>query len=274
MMPLDNNLTLSLLWRTKMKKYGAPSIKKAFAILSAISASREGLGVSELARGLNIAKSTVHGMTAALEEVGAIMRHPLTKKYKLGFMLFEVGRQAYSQIDLKTSARPVMEELMKKTRASVFLGTLNWDHVTVMDIVESRQDLKITAPIGTTMSLFAGAVGKVFLASMEEEQTRKIIKSDGLPRFTAKTIVDAELYYRELERVREKGYAVDDEEYIMGVRAVASPIMGLGQLKSALWIVGFKADLDEKRIKPHIRETLKAAESISRRIKEQLLGKQ
>jgi DNA-binding IclR family transcriptional regulator len=273
-MPLDNNLTLSLLWRTKMKKYGAPSIKKAFAILSAISASREGLGVSELARGLNIAKSTVHGMTSALEEVGAIMRHPLTKKYKLGFMLFEVGRQAYSQIDLKTSARPVMEELMEKTRASVFLGTLNWDHVTVMDIVESRQDLKITAPIGTTMSLFAGAVGKVFLASMEEEQTRKIIESEGLPRFTAKTIVDTELYYRELKRVQEKGYAVDDEEYIMGVRAVASPIIGLGQLKSALWIVGFKADLDEKKIKPHIRETRKAAESISRRIKEQLLGKQ
>jgi IclR family KDG regulon transcriptional repressor len=274
MMPLDNNLPLSLLWRTKMKKYGAPSIKKAFAILSAISASREGLGVSELARGLNIAKSTVHGMTAALEEVGAIMRHPLTKKYKLGFMLFEVGRQAYSQIDLKTSARPVMEKLMEKTQVSVFLGTLNWDHVTVMDIVESRQDLKITAPIGTTMSLFAGAVGKVFLASMEKEQTRKIIESDGLPRFTANTIVDAELYYRELKRVREKGYAVDDEEYIMGVRAVASPIMGLGQLKSAIWIVGFKADLDEKKIKPHIRETRKAAESISRRIKEQLLGKQ
>jgi DNA-binding IclR family transcriptional regulator len=256
-----------------MKKYGAPSVKKAFAIISAISSSKEGLGVSELARGLNIAKSTVHGMTSALEEVGAIMRHPQTKRYKLGFMLFEVGRQAYSQIDLKTSARPVMEDLMEKTQTSVFLGTLNWDHVTVMDIVESRQDLKITAPIGTTMSLFAGAVGKVFLASMDREQTRKIVESEGLPRFTANTIVDPELYYRELERVSEKGYAVDDEEYIMGVRAVASPIMGLGQLKSAIWIVGFKANLDEKKIKPHNNEIQKAAESISRRIREQLLGK-
>ena len=254
-----------------MKKYDAPSVKKAFAILNAISASREGLGVSELARSLDMAKSTVHGMTSALEELGAIMRHPLTKKYKLGFMLFEVGRQAYSQIDLKSSARPVMEALMEKTRASVFLGTLNWDHVTVMDIVESRQDLKITAPIGTTMSLFAGAVGKVFLASMEDEQARKIIEAKGLPRFTEKTIVDTELYYRELMRVRDKGYAVDDEEYIMGVRAVASPITGLGQLKSAIWIVGFKADLNEEKIKPHIRETCKAAKSISRRIQDQIL---
>ncbi|OEU60371.1 MAG: IclR family transcriptional regulator [Desulfobacterales bacterium PC51MH44] len=256
-----------------MKRYGAPSVKKAFAILSAISSSKEGLGVSELARGLNMAKSTVHGMTLALEEVGAVMRDPQTKRYKLGFTLLEIGRSAYSQIDLETSARPIMEDLMEKTQTSVFLGILNWDHVTVLDIVESRQDLKITAPVGTTMPLFAGAVGKVFLASMDEEQAAKIVKSKGLPQFTENSIVDSKLYYQELKRVKQKGYAVDDEEYILGVRAVASPIKGLGQLKSSIWVVGFKASLDEKRMKTLITETQKAAEAISRRIQEQLLNK-
>ena len=256
-----------------MKRYGAPSVKKAFAILSAISSSKEGLGVSELARGLNMAKSTVHGMTAALEEVGAVMRDPRTKRYKLGFTLLEIGRSAYSQIDLETSARPIMEDLMEKTQTSVFLGILNWDHVTVLDIVESRQDLKITAPVGTTMPLFAGAVGKVFLASMDEEQAAKIVKSKGLPQFTENSIVDSELYYQELKRVKQKGYAVDDEEYILGVRAVASPIKGLGQLKSAIWVVGFKASLDEKKMQSLTRETQKAAGAISQRIQEQLLNK-
>ena len=90
-----------------MKKYDAPSVKKAFAILSAISSYKEGMGVSDLAKKLKMAKSTVHGMTSALEELGAVMREPLTKKYKLGFTLLEIGRSAYSQIDLKTSARPV-----------------------------------------------------------------------------------------------------------------------------------------------------------------------
>ena len=252
-----------------MKRYGAPSVKKAFAILSAISSSKEGLGVSELARGLNMAKSTVHGMTAALEEVGAVMRDPRTKRYKLGFTLLEIGRSAYSQIDLETSARPIMEDLMEKTQTSVFLGILNWDHVTVLDIVESRQDLKITAPVGTTMPLFAGAVGKVFLASMDEEQAAKIVKSKGLPQFTENSIVDSELYYQELKRVRKMGYAADDEEYILGVRAVASPIIGLGQLMSAIWVVGFKASLDEKKMKALIKATKKAAEAIRRRIQEQ-----
>jgi len=256
-----------------MKKYGAPSVKKAFAILSAISSSKEGLGVSELAKNLKMAKSTVHGMTSALEELGAVMRDPLTKKYKLGFTLLEIGRSAYSQIDLKTSARPVTEELMEKTRTSVFLGILNWGHVTILDIVESKQDLKITAPVGSTIPLLAGAVGKVFLAFMEAEQAAKIVKSKGLPRFTENSIIDPELYFQELIQVREKGYAVDDEEYIPGVRAVASPLMGLGQLRSAIWAVGFKASLDEKKMKTLTGETHIAAKTISRRIQEQLLGK-
>jgi DNA-binding IclR family transcriptional regulator len=166
-----------------------------------------------------------------------------------------------------------MEDLMEKTQTSVFLGILNWDQVTVLDIVESRQDLKITAPVGTTMPLFAGAVGKVFLASMEGDQAAKIVKSKGLPQFTKNSIVDSELYHQELKRVRQKGYAVDDEEYILGVRAVASPIKGLGQLKSAIWVVGFKASLDEKRMQTLIKETQKAAKTISRRIQEQILGK-
>ena len=256
-----------------MKKYGAPSVKKAFAILSAISSSKDGLGVSELAKKLKIAKSTVHGMTSTLEDLGAVMRDPLTKKYKLGFTLLEIGRSAYSQIDLQTSARPVTEELMEKTRTSVFLGILNGRQVTILDIVESRQDLNITAPVGSTIPLFAGAVGKVFLASMAEEQAARIIKSKSLPRFTENSIVDTALYFQELRQVREKGYAVDDEEYILGVRAVASPLMGLGQLRSAIWAVGFKASLDEKKMQTLTGETHKAAKTISRRIQEQLLGR-
>ena len=256
-----------------MKKYGAPSVKKAFAILNAIASSRQGLGVSELAKKLKMAKSTVHGMTSALEELGAVMRHPRTKKYKLGFTLLEIGRSAYSQIDLKTAARPVTEDLMEKTRTSIFLGILNWDHVTILDIVEARQDLNITAPVGSTIPLFAGAVGKVFLASMEEEQAAKIIDSKGLPRFTDNSIVDAGLYRQELKQVRDNGYAVDDEEYIMGVRAVASPLMGLGQLQSAIWAVGFKASLDDSRMKSIAAQTHVAASTISQRIQEQLMGK-
>ena len=162
---------------------------------------------------------------------------------------------------------------MEKTRTSIFLGILNWDHVTILDIVEARQDLNITAPVGSNIPLFAGAVGKVFLAAMDIEQATKIINTKGLPRFTDNSIVDSKLYQKELKQVREKGYAVDDEEYIMGVRAVASPLLGLGQLQSAIWAVGFKASLDDRKMKSIADETHLAANTISRRIQDQLMGK-
>jgi len=250
------------------KRYIAPSVKKAFEILRTISSSREAVGVSEIAKDLNMGKSTVLGITSALEEVGAIMRDPLTKRYNLGFTLFELGGLAYAKIDLKDLARPIMEGLMERIEESVFLGALNGGHVTILDIVESRRDLKITSPVGTTIPLLAAATGKVFLAEMDEEQVMGLIRTNGLTRYTENTITAPEKYLQEIRRVRKEGYATDYEEYLSGVRAVASPIRGVGHPMSAIWVVGFKESLDDDKMKTLIGETKAAAEAISRKVKE------
>ncbi len=254
------------------KGYFAPSVKKAFEILRVISRSREGMGISELARNLDMAKSTVHGMTSALEESGAVRRDPVTKRYTLGFTLFELGRAAYSQVDLKLLARPIMETLMEKTGTSVFLGLLNGEHVTILDVVESKSELKITSPIGTRLPLIAGAVGKVILSRMDEDQAIKLVRKKGLNRFTANTMTSPELYLEEIRSARKRGYATDDEEYIAGVRAVASPVLEESQLMGALWAVGFKASLDGEKMKTLIAETRKAAEAINRRVRGNMTG--
>ena len=95
-------------------KYKAPTVKKAFQILRLISRDDNGIRISNLSKDLGLSKSTVHGITAALEEQGAIIRDLRTKRYTLGLTLFELGRAAYSRIDLKDLARPVMEDLMEK----------------------------------------------------------------------------------------------------------------------------------------------------------------
>lgn len=249
-------------------KYQAPSVQKAFQILRFISDTDTGLGISDLSKGLGISKSTVHGISSVLEELGVIIRDPVTKRYKLGFTLFELGRLAYSQIDLRSLARPILEELMEKTQASVFLGVLNSENVTILDIVESRHDLKITSPIGTKMPILAGATGKVFMAWLAEDKAMKIILSKGLVKYTHNSIINPGQYFQEIHRVRHKGYAVDDEEYILGVRAVAAPIREDRHLLSAIWVVGFKASLDDDKMKTVIEETKAAAEAISRRIQE------
>jgi IclR family KDG regulon transcriptional repressor len=253
------------------KGYFAPSVIKAFEVLKLIASAKEGMGISEIARGLDMAKSTVHGMTSALEELGAVRRDAATKRYTLGFTLFELGKTAYSQVDLKDLARPIMEALMEKTDASVFLGVLNWDHVTILDIVEPRTDLKITSPIGSTIPLLAGAAGKVFLAMMDEEQALKTIRTKGLTQYTANSVKDIDRYMEEIKSVRAQGFATDDEEYILGVRAVAAPIVGRTHLMSAIWAVGFKASLNEDKMKALAIFTREAAEAIRQKIDRQPL---
>ncbi len=252
-------------------KYQAPSVKKAFQILKLISDTDGGLGISDLAKRLEIGKSTVHGITSALEALGTIIRDPTTKRYILGLTLLELGRSAYSQIDLKDLVRPVMEDLMEKTQESVFVGVLNGERVTILDIVESKQDLKMTSTRGTTIPLLAGAVGKVFMATMSDEKAREIIGKKGLSRFTEHSITDPEAYLQAVRMAREKGYATDYEEYILGVRAVASPIKAENHLISAIWVVGFKTSLNDDKMKVVIRAIKESAEKITHSLEKQYM---
>ncbi len=248
------------------KKYQAPIVKKAFLILDVISKSSQGLRISEISTRLDISKSTVHGITAALEEQGAIFRDPASKKYTIGITLMELGKAAYERLDFKHIARPFMEELMEQCQESVFLGIRNAHKVTVIDIVESRKDFKISSPIGTSLPLLAGAIGKLFLSQMELKDSQKYLNSNPLVKFTTKTIIDPKEYAKELIKVKKNGFALDDEEYISGVRAVVAPVKGYGNHVLAIWVVGFKASMSKKKIPSIIEQTLAAAQKISNKI--------
>jgi DNA-binding IclR family transcriptional regulator len=249
--------------------YKAPIVKKAFQVLRLIARKPNGLTLSDVARELEIGKSTVHGIVSALEEEGALMREPRTKKFTLGVTLVELGRSTHARIDLKDAARPFMEELMAQIQESVFLGVRNVDHVTVLDIVESTQNLKITSPVGTTIPLLAGATGKLFLAAMPEKQVTELLRIKGLPRYTAHTITDQRRYLQEIRKVRRDGVAFDDEEYISGVRAAAALIKTGGQPVSVIWVVGFKPSMSDEKMQQLAAHMKSAVEGIGRRIDSQ-----
>ncbi len=250
-------------------KYTAPTVGKAFQILRLISRSKGGLKISDLSKNLSLSKSTVHGITAALEEQGVLIRDRFTKRYSLGLTLFELGRSAYSRIDLKDAARPVIEELMQKTGESVFLGVRNGDHVTILDIVESMNDLKITVPIGSSIPLMAGAIGKAFLADLPVSQAADLIAAFGLRPHTENTITDPDRYMAELAQVKSRGYATDKEEYISGVRAVAALIKSGGHYSSVICVVGFKPSLNDNKMASVTAFVLEAAKTIGHQLSPQ-----
>ena len=253
-----------------MKKvtYSAPSVKKAFKILYAISDASNGLGISDLSKKLKIGKSTVHGITSALEEMGVLVRDPIHKKYNIGYTLLELRKKAYRKMELRDLARIPMEKLMEKIGETVFLGILNGDHVTILEMVESHNKMKITSPPGTRLPIVAGATGKVFLAQFEEKKIKEIIQKMGLVRFTSKSIVDQKKFFKEIEEAKNKGYAMDDEEYMLGVKAIAAPIQTSSPPLAAIWVVGFTSSLDDQKIEKVISEIRKTAQEIGHSLKD------
>lgn len=249
-----------------MKKslYSAPSVKKAFKILHALADSSVRLGVSELGKQLKIGKSTVHGITSALEEIGVLVRDPIDKKYSVGYKLMELGRKTYGKIELREIARIPMERLMEKVGETVFLGVMNGDHITILDVVESNNEMKITSPPGTRLPLLAGATGKVFLSQLEEKKAREIVQKVGLVRYTSKSVMDPKKFLSEVEETKRRGYAIDDEAYLVGVRAIAAPIQVASIPPAAIWVVGFTSSLNDQKMERVIIEIQKTTHEISR----------
>jgi len=248
-------------------KYQAPSVKKAFQILGLISETDLGVGISEIAKRLRISKSTVHGLTAALEEIGVIIRNSQTKRYSLGYTLVELGKKGLSKMHMRELARRYMNELADETGETVFLGILRDDYIFILDVAESKKELKITSPSGTKMALTAGAIGKLFLAFMEKNKALRYLKTQGLTRYTENSITDLEKYLTEIEHVRKKGYAIDLEEYLQEVRAVAAIINPQSALLAAIWVVGLSSSLTDDKMEYTIKRTLKAAAAIARDLK-------
>jgi len=248
--------------------YSAPSVVKAFEILQALADRNEGLGVSALARNLGISKSTVHGIMTTMEELGVVIRDGRTKRFRVGFAMLELVRRSLSGLTLAQVAKIPMELLVERTRETAFLGVLNRDHVTIIEAVDSPQEFKVTAPRGTRLSLRAGAVGKIFLASMERTKALDILRQKGLKRYTSRSITDMGRYLEELDRVVERGYAKDDGEYLEGVTAVAAAIRGDDFPLSAIWSGAFSSNLSEDKHARLIREVETTARDIERTLRE------
>lgn len=246
--------------------YSVPAVVKAFKVLEIISKSEMDLSISELSRRLGLSKGTVFALVSTLEDLGVLIRDPANKKFSLGYTLLELGKKAFVRRDLREVARKPMENLVEAIQESVFLGVLNGDHVTILDMVEPKGELKITAPSGTRLPLLAGATGKVFLATMGMKRAREVIDSVGLKGYTPNSITDVDRYIEELLEVRRKGFATDDEEYLRGVRAAAYSLE-TGPLPHAMWVVGFSMSLDDAKMDRVVDELGKTVRFISRALR-------
>jgi IclR family KDG regulon transcriptional repressor len=240
-----------------------PAVAKAFRVLEALSESGEPLGVSELARRLSMGKSTVHGLLTTLDTLGIIDAANGGRRYRIGRGLHALASRSAGSIDLRTSARSRLESLAGTTGQTAFLGVPNRDTVTILDMAHGRPAMSVSAPVGSTIPLLAGAVGKTLLAAWPEPRRDAFLKGRELPRFTRRSLTDPQRYRAAVRRAAERGFAVDVDEYVDGIHAAAAAIVGSGgEPVGVLWVAGFARHMDDKALDEIAKSVALAAREI------------
>jgi len=244
-----------------------PAVVKAFKVLAALNDADEPLGTSELSRRLKLGKSTVHGLLTTLASLGMLEAVNGSKRYRIGRGIRALSSRAGGQRDLRGIARPCLERLAAATQQTAFLGVPADSHVTILDMVHGRPTLSISAPVGSSIPLLAGAVGKAIVSTWEPQRREALLAKQVLPAFTTRSIVDAVAYRRAIEETQLRGAALDVDEYVDGMRAAAAPIFGPPrELVGVIWVAGFSRHIDRSRLLALVDEVARAAGEITRRL--------
>ncbi|MCR4424932.1 MAG: IclR family transcriptional regulator [Firmicutes bacterium] len=192
-------------------------------VLECFTVDQHEWGVTELANHLGMHKSVIHRILSSLDARGYVRRNPHTKTYTLGLRCLDLGYTVLERMDVRTVALPYMRELVRTVNETVMLHIVDGDQALCIAKVESSQGLKCTSRLGSRVPLHAGAVTKLLLAYLPDEQVERILARP-LKRFTEYTVTDPVVLRAQLEQIRRDGYCVTAQEVDLGSIGPAAPI--------------------------------------------------
>ncbi|WP_427892034.1 IclR family transcriptional regulator [Kribbella sp. GL6] len=190
--------------------YPIRSVDRVCDILDALANSDGGASLTEVAAATSLPKSSVFRYLSALEARHYAERDAEASTYRLGPAFRPQHTRGLER--LVELARPVLEQLRDATGETINLGLLDGTMIVHRLVIESPHAMRLAARVGERGHVHATALGKAICAELPEGRVRTILHAAGMPRFTAETIVTEDAYFTELERVREQGYALDDQE--------------------------------------------------------------
>ena len=239
-------------------------IERTLDLLELLSREKD-MGFRELMENLRIPRATLSRLLKILKERGYLRQDPYTRRYRLGSSILVIGASVLDTLELREIARPYMQKLLEKTNETIELAILDDGALLYIDKLESTESIRIFARIGSRYeTLHATAPGKVMLAFGGKELLKNFLNRVGLRKFTEKTITEVEKLYRELEKVRRRGWAFDDEEVRIGVRRIAAPIFNYqGKLEGTIGIAGPSFRITEEKIEKFGKWVKEAGEKVS-----------
>lgn len=249
------------------RRAAAPATVRAvdhcLQLIEALARTDESRGVTDLSAELRLAKSTVYKLLQTLLRRSYVVQEPGSGRYRLGLKFLELGAAVMGSLSIREVAQPHLQALMQATRETVHLGMLEGHEVVYADKIESPLTIRMYSRVGRRSQLHCTALGKALLAYQPEEELRSIL-SGGLRRHTRRTITTGVRLRAELQRIREEGYALDNEEFEAGLRCVAAPIRDHTQaVVASLGIAGPAPRLGPARLPTLIKHVKEAADAVS-----------
>jgi len=224
------------------------AVERALIILNRLADAPDGLGVRELSRTLGYSPSVVQKILNTLKAHKFVEQDPSNGNYSLGPALLTLGLHMLSRIDVRQTARPHMERLSAASGETIFLGIRSGHQAIYVDKVTGNRPMWIDAALGAQRPLNCTAVGKVLLSGLSHEEIVKLARSGAFTAHTPNSITDLDALVQEIARVRERGYATDEEEFLPGAKCIAAPIKNHeGEIIAAITISAPAFRVDEHR---------------------------
>lgn len=243
------------------KAPGVQSVSRTLDILETLAASDRPLGITDIARQLNLAQATAHRLLTALVARGYVRQHE-DRRYHLGLAAARLADRAHAQFAL--GAQPYLQSLVEQIGETANLAVLEGTSMVYIAQAPSPHTLRIFAEVGRRVPVHSTAVGKAVLSNLDDDAERdRIIASLTLEQRTEYTVGTAEGLTDLVEQVRTDGYAVDEQEQELGVRCVGAPLTPTGSWRAAISVSGPAERFTRQRVAEAAPLLVAAAEKLS-----------
>ncbi|SCU73419.1 Transcriptional regulator, IclR family [Cupriavidus necator] len=240
-------------------------------LLQLVADTPEPLTIAELSKLSGYPRPTVHRTVAALVAERLLEESPQTGRLALGPRLIQLANRSWGRSELRLASVDDLKELRDITGETVHLAVLNGNHMVYVEKLESPSAVRMTSRIGTNVSLHSTAVGKAYLAALEEAACDKLLRELPTPftRYTPNTITTRAGLRAQLVDIRSRGWSVDDEEQEAGIYCFGAAIFGRkGQPIAAISVSTLRFRQKEDPLRAYVQPLLQTCRIISQRIAE------
>ena len=239
------------------------SLGKAMRLLDILQEQGRPMHLAELAQLAGYPKSSVYALLTSMRAYSYIEQRA-DGRYALGIRLYECGRTVSAAWDISSVARPYLEQLAEQTGASAVITYLENGHIINLEQVAGRSGVQVLSEVGTRLPLHATAQGKLYLATCPDAEARALLSARGMPAYTPHTLTELEPAMEQLAQIRRDGYAIENGEYKIGLRAVDMPVHDRdGTARYAVSVVGLFRRINSSEFEEAIAATLAAAQQIA-----------